>query len=78
MIIEHAGLLNMIYIIIPTRVFLDNLKACPKFARHSNNLCMPPGFQLLKYMNKVHFDGMLNELVSIMFRGKYKHNFDFI
>ena len=31
------------------KVVPDNLKACRRFVRHSNKICMYSGFQVLKY-----------------------------
>ena len=42
-----------------TKVVPDNLKACPRFAQHSNNLCMPSGFQVLKYHWQVKEKGYM-------------------
>ena len=41
-----------------TKVALANLKACPRFAQHSNKYCMQPGFQVLYCICKLQINGI--------------------
>ena len=46
------------------KVVLDNLKACPRFARHSSKYGMQPGFQVLYCICKLKINGIAHYYVS--------------